>query len=86
MKSHTSLQIVGWGNKFSGRRAKFLGSILRLRYIIKEDGFLRSISRNDEPLSELVDSSSAYYCADENTDLDKLIKELILPQMKLFAH
>ena len=69
MKNHKSFKIVGWGNKFSGRRAKLIGSIFGLGYILKEDGFLRSISRNHDALSQLVDPSSAYYCADHNLSL-----------------
>ena len=53
MKNNKSLLLFGWGNKFSGLRAKLIGSILGLRYVIKEDVFLRSISRNHDALSEV---------------------------------
>ena len=73
MKIFSNFYISGWGKKFSGLRANVLARIFGLKYIIKEDGFLRSIGRNDEPLSKLYDYCAAHYCAYERTYLDQLI-------------
>ena len=32
--------IIGWGNKFSGRRAKIFARLFNSSYLINEDGFI----------------------------------------------
>ncbi|NOW44558.1 capsular polysaccharide export protein [Novosphingobium sp. SG751A] len=55
--------LVGWGRKPSGRRAEMAARLLRLPFALLEDGFLRSVARNDPPLSLIVDDLGCYYDA-----------------------
>ena len=65
--------IKGWGNKFSGRRAKFLARLLNTTYEINEDGFISYIERNVS-FSKVTDNKSIYYDSSEESELDSLFK------------
>lgn len=61
----------GWGRKRSGWRAVGSGS----RYLLLEDGFIRSWAREDDSLSLCMDGSGIYYDARSASDLERLIGE-----------
>ena len=65
--------IIGWGNKLSGKRAKFFARLINSSYLINEDGFIAYIERKGFRLSLLSDAKEAYYQADQNSDLENLI-------------
>ena len=65
--------IIGWGNKFSGRRAKIFARLFNSSYLINEDGFIAYIERKGFRLSLLSDTKEAYYQAKQNSDLVNLI-------------
>ncbi|MFZ7235593.1 capsular polysaccharide biosynthesis protein [Avibacterium gallinarum] len=68
--------IIGWGLKFSGKRAKWLGNFFNYTCILIEDGFLRSIGLGVEgfpPFSLVVDDVGIYYAAEKPSRLEKLI-------------
>lgn len=70
--------ILGWGLKFSGKRAIWLGKQLKAPVILIEDGFLRSIGLGVEgypPLSLAVDDVGIYYAAEKPSRLEKLIAD-----------
>jgi len=55
--------MVGWGRKPSGRRAEMAAQWLRRPFALLGDGFLRSVGRDDPPLSLIVDDLGCYYDA-----------------------
>ncbi|PIE43414.1 MAG: beta-3-deoxy-D-manno-oct-2-ulosonic acid transferase [Gammaproteobacteria bacterium] len=66
---------IGWGRKKSGQKAVKLAKRHNKDFILVEDGFLRSIERNDPEISLVLDHSSIYYDATTPSDLEKHIKE-----------
>lgn len=66
---------VGWGRKWSGRRAAELARVHSTSCLLLEDGFLRSVQRNDPPVSVLVDDLGVYYDANAPSRLEAMIKE-----------
>lgn len=55
--------VAGWGRKTSGRRAVWLAWLLRRKFALLEDGFIRSVARQGQALSLLVDDVGVYYDA-----------------------
>ncbi|WDF71906.1 capsular polysaccharide export protein, LipB/KpsS family [Novosphingobium sp. KACC 22771] len=55
--------LVGWGRKPSGRRAMMAARWTGRPFALLEDGFLRSVGRDDAPLSLIVDDLGCYYDA-----------------------
>lgn len=66
---------MGWGCKASGRKAKEKARKFGLPCLLLEDGFLRSIERRDPPISLVVDDLGIYYDANNESRLEKLIKQ-----------
>ena len=64
---------VGWGRKSSGRRAVALARLLGRPFLLLEDGFLRSLGRNDPPLSLLLDDLGCYYDASAPSRMEATI-------------
>lgn len=65
--------VAGWGRKPSGRRAVWLARVLRRRFALLEDGFVRSVERHAPTLSLLVDDVGVYYDAARPSRMERLI-------------
>lgn len=65
--------VVGWGRKASGRRAQWLARLLRRNFVLLEDGFIRSVARQDPPLSLIVDDVGVYYDAFGSSRMEQAI-------------
>lgn len=63
---------VGWGRKWSGRRAMALAAHHGRDFCLVEDGFLRSVGRDDPALSLVLDSNAIYYDCTVSSRLEKL--------------
>src|SRR5690606_15917416 len=67
--------VAGWGAKPSGERALAMAAKVGVPHLLLEDGFLRSVERDDPPLSLVVDDIGIYYDASRPSRLEKLIPE-----------
>ena len=71
--------LAGWGRKSSGKRAEKLARELSERssvpFLLLEDGFLRSVERNDPPFSLVIDKKGIYYDAHSSSSLEEMIRE-----------
>nr|WP_057092462.1 capsular polysaccharide biosynthesis protein [Comamonas thiooxydans] len=67
--------VVGWGDKRSGRMAQRLGQLLRVPALRLEDGFLRSFGTGEHfpPLSLVVDDEGIYYDCTRPSALEHLL-------------
>lgn len=66
--------VLGWGRKWSGRRAIVLAVSYGREFRLVEDGFLRSVRRAEPALSLVLDSKGIYYDCTEPSDLENLAK------------
>lgn len=78
--------VVGWGRKRSGMRAQEMAAKKGLSWLLLEDGFLRSVEREDSPLSLVVDDQGIYYDASAPSRLETLIAEPITEEKVVRAH
>ena len=63
----------GWGRKFSGYRAIFFAKIFNGKFILREDGFIRSIGLGDYPSFSIVeDDIGIYYDANQSSKLEDI--------------
>ena len=69
---------VGWGQK-SGRHARRMAQKRNAKMLLLEDGFLRSLDRNDPPLAIALDDLGIYYDAYAPSRLEKLIPTELTP-------
>jgi len=67
--------VLGWGRKWSGRRATALAARSDKEFCLMEDGFLRSVGRYDPTLSVVMDRIGIHYDARMASDLERLAKE-----------
>ncbi|AIL32293.1 capsule biosynthesis protein [Basilea psittacipulmonis DSM 24701] len=70
--------LLGWGNKKSGKRARYFASYYQQSYALLEDGFLRSLDlgvNGDPPLSLVYDEVGIYYDTSRPSKLEQLILE-----------
>lgn len=65
--------VVGWGLKPSGMKARAIAAKRRMRCLLLEDGFLRSVGRSDPPLSLIIDDLGVYYDAGAPSRVEELI-------------
>lgn len=65
--------VVGWGRKPSGDKARRLAERRGLRWLLLEDGFLRSVDRHAPPISLIVDDVGIYYDAGAPSRLEQLV-------------
>ncbi len=74
---HDALSVwIGWGRKKSGDRARKSARASRGRYLLLEDGFLRSCGlgvNGARALSIVTDSTGIYYDATRPNDLENLL-------------
>lgn len=66
-------KILGWGRKKSGKQAVQTAQKTDRSFLLLEDGFLRSINREDSALSIVLDDVGVYYDATHPSRLEKLI-------------
>ena len=71
---------VGWGMKPSGFKAQKIAAKRRIRCLLLEDGFLRSIGRNDPPLSLIMDDIGVYYDAGAPSRMEQYAGRPITPK------
>ncbi|WP_299947818.1 capsular polysaccharide biosynthesis protein [uncultured Microbulbifer sp.] len=72
------LDIIGWGYTIFSKHARWLSSVLGLRYVALEDGFIRSIGLGVDgfpSFSLVVDDLGIYYDARFESRLERLINE-----------
>ena len=67
-------RFVGWGRKWSGRRAVDIAKDKGAEFVLLEDGFLRSVGRRDRSLSVAMDDLGVHYDASSPSRLEELIK------------
>ena len=68
--------VAGWGHKPRADKARRYAAKRGLPYVAVEDGFLRSVSlgsTHSRPYSLVLDKSSLYFNAEEQSDLEKLL-------------
>lgn len=68
-------RVMGWGRKWSGRRAQQIAQDHDVPVLLVEDGFLRSIDRLDPCLSYLFDEKGVSYDARHPSTLEDLARE-----------
>lgn len=71
---HQVPTVVGWGRKWSGRRAQDIALREGKSRLLIEDGFVRSVGRNDLPLSIVCDAKGIFYDATVPSQLETHIK------------
>jgi len=69
--------VLGWGRKWSGRRAMSLAAHHGLELRLVEDGFLRSVGRYDTAVSLVFDGQGIYYDSTEPSDLESLAQDTL---------
>ncbi|WP_045995531.1 capsular polysaccharide biosynthesis protein [Loktanella sp. S4079] len=72
-------KFVGWGRKWSGRRAVEIAQSHGAKFLLLEDGFLRSVGRQDRSLSVVIDDMGVHYDASKLSRLEQLISSDITP-------
>lgn len=70
LRKDTAPVVVGWGRKWSGRRASSIAARDGKSQLLIEDGFLRSVGRNDPTLSIVCDTQGIYYDASVPSQLE----------------
>jgi capsular polysaccharide export protein len=71
--------IVGWGRKWSGRRAVTLAGAADQAFLLLEDGFVRGVGRHDATLSLVFDDQGIYYDAESPSRIETYIATLLTP-------
>lgn len=72
--------ILGWGRKKSGSQALRRAESENRPFLLLEDGFLRSVGREDPPLSLVLDDLGIYYDATSTSRLEQLIHASLAPE------
>lgn len=69
------IYVAGWGNKRSGKLAKFISSMLGVRLLRLEDGFVRSFNPglSFPGLSLVADAKGIFYDSNSPSDLEILL-------------
>lgn len=67
-------EFIGWGRRWSGLRAVELARRHGGRFILVEDGFLRSVDRHAPALSMVLDRRGIYYDATSASDFEELVR------------
>ncbi|MEO1638509.1 MAG: capsular polysaccharide biosynthesis protein [Pseudomonadota bacterium] len=71
----TPEQVIGWGRKWSGRRAQAFADKTGIPLCLMEDGFLRSVGRKDRSVSYVMDDTGVHYDAHGLSRLEALIAQ-----------
>ncbi len=64
---------IGWGRKWSGHRAVDIAKQNNASALLLEDGFLRSLDRNDPAISIVIDDFGVHYDASVPSRLETMI-------------
>lgn len=72
--------VVGWGRKPSGKRAVSISKEYDVPFILLEDGFIRSVNREDCSISLVLDREGIFYDASAVSTLETYIKESLTDQ------
>ena len=75
----------GWGRKRSGRRIVRRAKKKNYKYILNEDGFLRSVERSDQALSIVHDDVGIYYDATSPSKIEDLIQSELSSEQNIRA-
>merc|ERR1711879_538854 len=75
----------GWGRKASGQTAQEKARQHAEPFCLLEDGFIRSVERQDSPLSLLVDDLGIYYDATVPSRLENLIPQPLSQEQEVRA-
>lgn len=70
--------VLGWGRKWSGRRAISLATRHGRAFCLVEDGFVRSVGRYGSAMSFVLDGKGIYYDCTEPSDLESLAQNTLL--------
>ncbi len=70
---------AGWGRKASGDRARRRAAAEGRSFLLLEDGFIRSVERNDPTLSLVLDELGIYYDCHHPSRLERLISQPLEP-------
>jgi len=73
-------QILGWGRKWSGRRATEIGKKFNVPVVLLEDGLLRSYGRSDPTVSLVVDGLGMHYDATLPSEFERLVTLPLTPE------
>lgn len=73
---------LGWGCKWSGRRAVAIAEVAGKDFRLVEDGFLRSVERSNTALSLILDRTGIYYDATVASELERLSKQKLSEPQK----
>ncbi|WP_099045681.1 capsular polysaccharide biosynthesis protein [Ruegeria profundi] len=76
---------IGWGRKWSGRRAVAIAAQKGAEFTLLEDGFLRSVGRRASSLSLVFDDLGIYYDASAPSRLEVLIPKTITTKQEARA-
>lgn len=68
---------LGWGRRWSGRRAMAIATTAGKQFQLIEDGFLRSVARMDLAISLIFDGKGIYYDATVPSRIEALILEAL---------
>jgi capsular polysaccharide export protein len=66
---------IGWGRRPSGERAVRLAARDGVPFLLLEDGFIRSVERDDAPLSVVADDRGIYYDCRHPSRLEHLVAQ-----------
>ncbi|MCX8077006.1 MAG: hypothetical protein N3C57_08255 [Aquificaceae bacterium] len=70
------IAIAGWGHKPTAQKARQKAKDWNLPYWALEEGFIRSVSPTDKPISLIVDPVGIYYDATQPSLLENMLNEL----------
>jgi len=71
--------IIGWGRKWSGKRAVTIAGAMQMPFFLLEDGFLRAAGRQEDTLSIVFDDQGIYYDAFCPSLIETLIAAPLVP-------
>lgn len=71
------IYVLGWGRKKSGWRAIKIAKLFNGKFLLLEDGFLRSLGRNDLAMSLVLDGKGIYYDCTEPSELESLVQNIL---------
>ena len=77
---------IGWGRKWSGRRAVAIAQDAGMSFRLIEDGFLRSVARMDTAISLVLDDTGIYYDATAPSQIERLIAQPLSADERTRAH
>lgn len=75
--------VFGWGLKWSGRRAMDASQKHKIQLQLLEDGFLRSVRRDDNALSLVFDNSGIFYDATMSSEFEHLVRQEVADAERL---